>query len=247
VSTAAEAATPGAGAAGEGRPSPFALLFAPDRGMERQARAGRARGVLLFAWAAALLLGASMALRVDAAQSTLRKMEMSGQLQGMSDRQLADETHNAERLFAVVSVAKAVVGTPVALGLGCVAILWLTWFFRGRVKGSAVVPVAAATLLPAALADLLDAVTVFRLPALPPEGVPLTPRALSAVLALAGRPLMDPWLKIGNALDFFSLWGAILMGFGVAAAGGVPKRTAVIGTLIAWVCYRLLTQVAVGG
>jgi hypothetical protein len=109
------------------------------------------------------------------------------------------------------------------------------------------VPVAAATLLPGALADLIDALTAYRHPALPPEGVPLAPRSLSAVIPLVGRPLMDPWLKLGHALDFYSLWGAVMLGYGVAAIGQVHRRTAIIGTLIAWLCYRLLTKVALGG
>lgn len=235
-------------ASGDHRPpSPPALLFAPDRAMERQAKVGRARGILLFAWLCALLLGAAVAARVDAKSSTLKKLETSGQLQGMSDRQIADEARNAERVFEVASVAKGVVGVPLSLGLSCVAVLGLCWFFRGRVKGSAVVPVAAATLLPGALANLLDAASALQHATLPPEGAPLSPRSVSAILPLLGRPLMDPWIKLGNAADFFSLWAAVMMGFGVAAAGQVPRRTALAGTLIAWVCYRLLTQVAMGG
>lgn len=231
----------------EAGPSPPALLFAPDRSMDRQARVGRALRIFLFAWVCSLLLGAALAYRVDARSSTLRKLEMSGQLQTMSDRQVADETHNAERVARVVSVAKGVVDTPLQLGSACVALLAVTWFLRGRIKGSAVVPVAAATLLPGAIANLLDAVTAFRHEALPPEGVPLVPRSLSAILPLVGRPLMDPWLKLGSALDFFSLWAAVMMAYGVVAVGQVPRRTALTGTLIAWVCFQLLTHVAAKG
>jgi hypothetical protein len=227
--------------------SPIALLFAPDRAMERQAKVGRARWFFLFAWLCSLLLAGALAYRVDARSSTLRKLDMNRELQGMSDRQIADETRNAERVFVVATAAKGVVGVPVQLGLACASILALCWFFRGRVKGSAVVPVAAATLIPGAIADLIDAVTAFRHAALPPEGVPLAPRSLSAVLALLDRPLSAPWLKLGHALDFFSLWSAAMLGYGVAAVGRVPRRTAIVGTLIGWVCYRLLTNVAVGG
>jgi hypothetical protein len=231
----------------EAGPSPFALLFAPDRGMERHARVGRALRYFLFAWLCSILLGAATAYRVDARSSTLRKLEMSGQLQTMSDRQVADETHNAERVAEVASVAKGVVGAPLQLGSASIALLALTWFLRGRVKGNAVVPVAATTLLPGALANLLDAVSAFRHEALPPEGVPLVPRTLGAILPFFGHPLMDPWLKLSNAVDFFSLWAAVMMAFGVAAVGQIPKRRALPGTLIAWICYQLLTRVAMNG
>jgi hypothetical protein len=228
-------------------PSPYALLFAPDRAMERQARVGRVLWLLLFAWLCSLLLSAALAWRVDAKDSTLRKLDMSGRLQSMSDRQVADETRSAMRVAQVVSVAKGLVGTPLQLGLNCVAVLGLCWFFRGRVKGRAVGPVAAATLLPGAIANLLDAISAFRHAAVPPEGVPLSPRSLGAILPHLGHPLADPWLKLSNALDFFSLWAALMLAYGVAATGQVPKRNALVGTLGAWMCYRLLTHVATGG
>ncbi len=231
----------------EAGPSPFTLLFAPDRGMDRQARVGRAGRLFLFAWLCALLLGAALAYRVDARSTTLRKLEMSGQLQTMSDRQIADETHSAERVAEVLSVAKGVVGVPLQLGSSCVALLALVWFLRGRIKGSAVVPVAAATLLPGAIADLLDALTAFRHEALPPDGVPLTPRSLSAILPLFGHTLDGPWMKLGNALDFFSLWAAVMLAFGVAAVGQISKKNALFGTLAAWVCYQLLAHIATKG
>jgi hypothetical protein len=231
----------------EGGPSPITLLFAPDKGMERQARIGRVRWYLLFAWLCSTLLGVALALRVDAKSSTLRKLEMSGQLQTMSERQIADEIHNAERIFQVGTIAKGVVGVPLQLGLACLALLILAWFFRGRVKGSAVAPVAVTTLLPGAIANLLDAATAFRHVSLPPGGAPLAPRSLSAVLMVLGRPLMEPWMKLGNALDFFSLWAALMMGYGVVAVAQVPKKYAIPGTLIAWVCYQLLIHVATGG
>ncbi|MEZ4310147.1 MAG: hypothetical protein R3F14_19065, partial [Polyangiaceae bacterium] len=113
-------------------------------------------------------------------------------------------------------------------------------------KGSAVAPVAAATLVPGALANLVDAVAAYRHALIPPEGVPLGPRTLTAVMQLFHKPLMGAAMKFGNALDFYSLWAAVMMGYGVAAVGQIPKRRAVVGTMIAWVCYRLLTNVAAG-
>lgn len=227
-------------------PSPFALLFAPDRGMERQARVGRAARLFLVAWLCSLLLGAALAYRVDARSSTLQKLEQTGQLKSMSDRQIDEETHNAERVSQVGSIAKGVVGPPLQLGGACLALIALGWFFRGRIKGSSVVPVAAATLLPAALANVLDAAVAYRHAAIPPEGVELAPRTLADVMPLVHHPLVGVWQKLGGAVDFFSLWSAVLLAFGLAAAAKVPKKSAIPGTLIAWVCYRLLTHVAVG-
>lgn len=234
----------GAPPAAEGAPSPVGLLFAPDRTMERHAKVGRARWLFVFAWLCSMILGATLAYRVDARSSTLRKLDQSGQLQTMSDRQIADETRNAERVSQVGSIAKGVVGTPLDLAGGSLAVLGLAWFLRGRIKGSAVVPVAAAALLPGALARLLDTVAAYRHTLIPPDGVDLSPRSLGAFLALFGHPLGGPWLKLGGALDFFSLWSALILGFGVAAVGQLPKKSALAATLVAWVCYQLLTRVA---
>ena len=63
----------------------------------------------------------------------------------------------------------------------------------------------------------------------------------------AGRADRGAALKLGGALDFFSLWAAVMMGFGIAAAGDVPTRRALIGTLCAWVGFRLIVSVAMGG
>jgi hypothetical protein len=242
MSNAAQHETPAGSAPG----SPFGLLFAPDRAMQRQALAGRARWFFLFAWLCSILLGAALAYRVDARSSTLRKLEMSGQLKSMSDRQIADEARNATRVAQVTRIAGGIAATPVQLGLTCLAVLALCWFLRGRIKGSAVAPVAGAALVPGAIANVVDTVFAFRHATLPPDGVPLGPRSLSAALALAGRPLMGPWVKLGNALDFYSLWAAVMLAFGVAAVGQLPKRNALACTLVAWVCYRLLTNVATG-
>jgi hypothetical protein len=246
VSTSNEAQLPSTAAAGT-RLSPLAVLIAPDRAMERQAQAGRALGFFLVAWLSALLLAGAVALRVDARSSTLRKLDASGELKSMSDRQIADETRTAERVSIVTTVAAGALGVPAQLALTSASILVLGWFFRGRIQGSAVVPVAAATLAPTALANLIDAATALRHAVIPPEGAPLAPRSLSAALDRFGHPLPDPWVKLGDALDFYSLWGAVMLGYGVAAVAQIRQRTALTGTLIAWVCYRLLTKVAIGG
>jgi hypothetical protein len=228
-------------------PPALVALVAPDSGMERQARIGGVRLAFLIAFACAVLAAFGQSWKVDAKAATLKKLEQAGQLATISDRQLQDDTRSAERIYQVARVAQGLFEAPVNLGLGCLAVLGLCWFLRGKAKGRAVAPVAAAVLLPGAIANLLDAVTALQHPSLPPEATVLAPRNLSAIAAAFGHPLAGPFLKLGNAFDFFSLWAAVLMGFGVAAAGELPTRRAIIVTLAAWVCLRLLTSVAMGG
>jgi hypothetical protein len=77
--------------------------------------------------------------------------------------------------------------------------------------------------------------------------LPLAPRSLSAILGALDHPLTGPWLKLGSALDFYSLWSAVMLAYAVVAVAQVPRKRALVGTLSAWVCYRLLTHVASGG
>ena len=243
VSSEAAAPTP----AGRRLPPAFVALLAPDTGMELQARAGTARPAFLIAFACAVLLAFTQAARVDSRAATLKKLEQGGQLLTMSDRQLDDETRSADRLYQVMRVGKGLFEAPVSLGLTSLGVVILVWFLRGKIKGRAVVPVAAATLLPNAIANLLDAVSAFNHATLPPQGAQLAPRNLSGIAVAFGHELAAPWLKLGNAFDFFSLWAALLLGFGVAAAGDLPVRRALIVTLAGWVCWQLLTNVAGGG
>jgi len=234
-------------AAGRALPPALLALVAPDAGMERQARTGGVKLAFIIAFVCALLAGGAHSLRVDAKDATLQRLEKQGGLQNMSDRQIEDETRTAERIFVVARVARGAFEAPLQLGLTCLAVLGLGWFLKGRVKGSAVAPVAAATLLPGALANLLDAVAALQHAVLPPGPAELSPRSLSGIFAVLGHPLMGPWLKLGNTFDFFSLWAALMLGYGVAHAGQVALKRAMWGTMIGWVCVRLLTQVAMGG
>jgi hypothetical protein len=227
-------------------PDALVALVAPETGMERQARVGKARLAFLIAFACAALSGFAQASRVDARSSTLARLDKDNKLTEMSDKQVDDEVKSAERLFQVSHVGAGIVRAPLLLGLTSLGVIGLAWFLKGKVKGRAVVPVAAATLLPLAIGDLLDAVSAFARQTIPADAVSLAPRTLSAALAALGHPLVGPALKLGTAFDFFSLWAAILMGYGVAAVGDVPKRRALVGTLVAWVCVRLLVAVAAG-
>jgi hypothetical protein len=228
-------------------PPALLALVAPDTGMDRQAKVGTARVAFLIALFCSLLVAFAQSYRVDSRAMTLQKLEKAGQLENMSDKAIDDETVKSNRLYQVLQVGKGVVEPPLFLGLGSLGVLFLVWFARGKAKGRAVVPVAAAAMLPVAIANVLDAVSAWRHATLPPQGAVLAPRTISAIAEAFGHPIVAPWVKLGNAIDFFSLWGAILMGFGVAAAGDVPVRRALVLTLAGWFCWRLLTNVAGGG
>ena len=228
-------------------PPALLALVAPETGMERQARIGTARFAFLVALVCAFLSAFTQSSRIDARGSTLARLDKDGKLAEMSEKQVDDEVKSDERLAQVKTIAAGVFKAPLSLGFGALSVVFLVWFLKGKIKGRAVVPVAAAALLPGAIASLLDAVSAFTRLSLPAEKALLAPRDLAAILLSLGHSLQGPALKLAGAFDFFSLWGAVLLGFGVAFTGDVPLRRALTGTLVAWVCWRLLTTVAAGG
>lgn len=228
-------------------PPAFVALVAPDVGMKQQALTGRVRHAFAVAWICSILAGAAAAYRVDTRRTTMQQLEKSGQVATMSDRQIDDEVKGAEKKFIVLTTGIKAVQPPFFLLLTALCLVTLGWFLRGKIQGKAVFPVAAAALLPGAIANLIDAVTIFRRPMISPDDASLIPRTVTDILAAVGHPLNGAFAKLGNVLDFYSLWTAILVGFGLAACTTVPTRRALIGTLVAWFCVRLLTNVAMGG
>jgi hypothetical protein len=228
-------------------PPHLAALLFPDTAMERVAKSGKWGFALAFALAASLALGGAEAFRVDAREPTLREAEISGQLKNLSDKQLDDNTKAAERSFIVKRLAASVV-KPELLLLGSLLGLYVVaWFLRGRASSTAVTAVAGASLLPHALADLLSAGAALVTSQLSPEHGPLIPRNLGAVFDALGVHAPMAALKLATAVDFFSLWAALLLAFGLGPAAQLPRGKAIAATLVAWLLWRLFTQVALGG
>ena len=222
-------------------------LIAPDVGMVQVSLVGKARWPLLFAMLCALAMGGAEALRVDAREATLQEAEMSGQLKNMSDKQLDDQTKGTERAFIVKRVAASVFKAPAILLGSLIGLYVLSWFLRGRANGQSMLAVAGAALIPHALADLLGAGSALLHAQLAPDHPQLVPRNLADVISAIGLGAGPVIVKLAGAVDFFSLWAAALLAFGLAPAAQLPRSKALIATFTAWVLWRLLTQVALAG
>jgi hypothetical protein len=221
-------------------PPQLIALIAPDVGMPRVALEGRARWPIAFALLCSLAFAGAQSMRVNAREETLKDAEMSGQLKDMSDRQLDDNAKAAERKFIVKNIAVAAIRPP-AICLAYLASLFLlSWFLRGRAKGGQIASVAGALLLPAAIRDLLSAGAALLRSSLPTSGLPLIPTTLTQIAGAMGHPLVGTLGALGNALDFFSLWAALMFSFGLATAASVSRKSALIAGLTAWVLWRLL-------
>ncbi len=228
-------------------PPQLAAVLFPDTAMERVAKSGRFGAALALAVACSLAVGGAEAWRVDAREPTLREAEMSGQLKNMSDKQLDDNTKAAERSFIVKRLAFSAVKAPLIWVGSLLGLFVVAWFLRGRSLPGALPAVASAALLPHAFADLLSAGAALQTPQLSPDHGPLIPRSLGAVLDAVGVHAPMAVAKLAGAVDFFSLWAALLLAFGLAPAAQLPRGKAIAATMVAWVLWRLVTQVALGG
>ena len=235
-------------------PDPLVALVAPDIGMERVARRGTFALPFTIAMTCALLAGGAAALRVNAKDSTLQQLERKDpakadegdRLKTMSDKQVADAQKSNERGFEVKRVALSVVEVPLAFGLSLLGLVILSWFLRGKLKSTALFAVCGVSLLPGAIANVLDAIAALRHEMVPPSVLQhLSPRSATDFAAALGHPLTGPLGLLGSALDLYSLWGAVLLGFGLAAAAGLPVRRALPAALFAWALWRLVIHVAI--
>ena len=236
-----------AGAAPQRMPLAVAALFLPDAGMPRVARIGRVRYALLFAMVCSIGLGVAQASRVDARASTLQQLEMQGKLPSMSDRQIEEAQKATERVYMVKKIGLGVVEAPFLMLLGAVGLFVMTWFLRGRAKGSEILTIATYGLLPGAIANAFEAGSSLLAPLVKPDAPGFVPRTLAALATAFGQNVSGPAAKVLGAIDVFDLWGAAMVAFGLATAANLPVRRAVIGTLVGWLCYRLVRFVAIGG
>jgi hypothetical protein len=229
-------------------PLPLQALIAPDQGMARVARIGRVRWVFLAAAICSLALGAAQAARVDARESQLRQLDQQGRLQQMSDRQIDDAQKSAERVFMVKKLAWGAVEPGGELLFSALGLFVLSWFLRGRSKGSELLAVSGYALLPSAVANAVDAAAVVARGSLSPDAPLAVPRTLASVADAFGHHLepMSAAFKLLSVVDVFALWGAVMMAFGLATAAQIPTRRAILGTIALWVGYRLVRTFALG-
>ncbi|MBS2025998.1 MAG: YIP1 family protein, partial [Deltaproteobacteria bacterium] len=214
-------------------------LVAPGAGMEKVARLGRVRWPLLIAVVCSLTFGIAEAVRVDAHESVLTQAEMTGQLKTMSDRQIDEQVKGEQRSFTVKRIGISLVSSFMLFLAYLAGAYVLSWFFRGRSKYENMAPVAAVALLPFAIADVLNAIAVFRSAAIDPEHKDYIPRTLGDILGAIGVQAGPAMTRLAGAFDFFSLWAALLLAYGLVTAANLPRRRALIGTIAAWVCWRL--------
>src|SRR5438445_13124601 len=83
------------------RAAPPALLamIAPDAGMDRQAKAGKAGLAFFIAFACALFAAFAQSARIDPRSATPQRIATAAQHATLKERAMEDETRKAERRY----------------------------------------------------------------------------------------------------------------------------------------------------
>jgi hypothetical protein len=185
------------------------------------------------AWVAPLLVtmgltalgSATLASRVDPSSAVYAKLEASGELSKLTDRELSEQLDLARRIGIVGGVAKGLFGVP----LVALASAFGAWLFGRlvtlRLRFVEAVTVVSLALLPMAYGSGATLAAALRQTTLSPRTAKaLVPSAL-VVAPPDGPPAPSRWkagtrAQLASLVDFFHLWSALVFGFGLASATG---------------------------
>lgn len=227
------------------------------------------------AWVAPLALAmvlsaaasAAIATRLDTARLVLPRLEAAGELAKASEREIAEQVEQAQRVAIVAGVAKGLLGVPAIALLAGVGLWMMTWLAGGRATFAESFTVICLALLPVAVAQGVTLAAALNQRVIAPRAVPhLVPSSLGAVLeagvqgsaeavgkggpegrgAAAAAP-GHAWKPQARAsllglADFFHLWSALLLGLGFAAATRRARWQAVpLGLVLYFVTVAAVT------
>jgi hypothetical protein len=185
--------------------------------------------------------GTAFALRWNASSAVVQGLQMSGQLEQMSESEIADDIQTSTRKALVGGLAKGVFVMPL-LAVLLAAVLWFcAWLFETPAPFGRLLSVVALALLPIALYHFIFALCALAQHELSLERVPeLVPSSLAVLEGLS------PKLKrVLGAVDFFNLWAMALLGLGFAAATGMRRGRALLLSGVLYLMYSGVFLVAV--
>ena len=215
------------------------VLTSPSEGVPAAVEARRALWPVVLLCLCTAFAGAAFAVRWNAGPSIIRGLEMSGQLKGMPEADLADQIQQAERLKLVTGIAGGLV-MPALMVLGIAVVLSILAWLLGK-KGSfkSFFTAAAVGTLPLALARFLYGLVALVQSSLSEDrAATLLPSTLASVIHAPSPKLM----RLLSSVDFFHIWTALLIGVGFAAVVGMRRRQGLIvgaSLFLAEVCVAL--------
>lgn len=175
--------------------------------------------------------GAVVAMRLDASRVVIPKMQMSGELMKASEREITEKIQQEQRVALVGGVAKGLLLMPLLTLILSVVLKVTAWLIGRKALFAQCFTVAALTLLPVAVFHGIEIIVAL-------SQAVLTP-ALIASLVPSSPSFEVPgrFSSVVKSLDFFNLWGALLMGLGFAAASGWKQWKGAIFGVFLYVLY----------
>jgi hypothetical protein len=173
--------------------------------------------------------GTAFSLRWDASASVVQQLQMTGQLERMTESELSEEIQSAPRKALIMGLLKGVLLMPLQT-LVLAALLWVcAWLFDRSAPFGRLLSAAALAMLPIALYHLVFTLCAFAQPSLSEARVQdLVPSSLAVLEGLS--PKLE---RVMRAVDFFNLWSVVLLGLGFSAATGMSRtRSVVLGCVL---------------
>lgn len=205
--------------------SAMAVLFDPIGATGRAVQAGRFVIALALAMVLSAAASAAVATRLDTSRLVLPKLEASGELAKASEREIGEQISQAQRVAIVAGVAKGLLGVPLLVLLGAVALSFVGWLVGGKGRFVESFSVAALATIPSAVGNAVLLVAALRQDTLSPAlAKSLVP---SSLVNIVGEQTVRGWAPSGvkadafisliGMVDLFQLWSALVVGVGFVA------------------------------
>jgi hypothetical protein len=193
---------------------PLRALLDPVGAVPRAVEARRWFVALSLACLSTAASGAVIALKLDASRVVIPKMMMSGELMKASEREISEAIEQAQRVALVGGIAKGLLLVPLLVLLLAVVLKITAWLIGKKALFVEAFTVAALTMLPLAVLNLIQLVVAANQVALTPTMVEaLVPTSLAALLEASPK-----LMRVYGAVDLFNVWAALVMGLGFAAS-----------------------------
>ncbi len=196
------------------------------------------RAVARRHWVVAVLLlavltaaaGATVGARLDTARLVIPKLQGSGELLKVSEREVSEKIEEAQRVAIVAGVAKGLLAMPLGVLLLAVALKVTAWLVGRKALFVELFTAAALAMLPVALFHGLEVLAALRLDLITPAmAEALVPSSLTAVLEPPGPRLA----RVYGAVDLVNVWAALVLGLGFSAASKWhPGKGAALGLFL---------------
>jgi hypothetical protein len=177
--------------------------------------------------------GAAFALRWNASPAVIQQLQMTGELEKLTESEIAEKIQTASRTALVAGIAKGVFVMPLQTLLLAVVLWVCAWLFDRSSPFGRLMSAAALAMLPIALYHLVFTVCALSQYSLSEAQVQsLVPSSLASLEGLSVK-----LQRVLRGVDFFNLWSAVLLGLGFSSATGMSKGRSVTLCLVLYAMY----------